>query len=456
MRLVSQRQRSLSFYQSLPSFTQEWETISSVLEANRWVYQQVWEDLTRKAKRGAKKPTGARGMTAEQVVRFAVVKMKEQLSYRDLESHVADSICLREFCLVGYEQAPSFTTLQENIKRIAPETWHTINAAIVDYAFAQGVEDGRRMRMDTTGVQSNIHHPTDSHQLWDCVRVLARILQRVETDVARLRGAFHDHRRACKRLFARIHNTHGQDAKKPLYKRLIALTEKTVAYARQALKDLAAEHCSGMEEMLMAAAFTADLEHFVPLAQRVIEQSRRRVLLGENVPAEEKILSIFEPHTDIIKKGRREILYGHKVLFTGGQSNLILDCKTMRGNPADSAQFMPALEQHEKQFGSVPNQVATDAGFASRANARDASRKGVRDTAFAAPRQKDLVQTRPDSKTFKRLRNWRSGIEGIISAVKRAFGLRRCTWSGYASFQAYVHLAVLTFNLQTLARHLIT
>jgi len=455
MRLVSQRQRSLSFYQSLPSFTQEWEMISLVLEANRSVYQQVWEDLTQKAKRPAKKPTGARGMTAEQVVRFAVVKMKEQLSYRGLQSRVADSICLREFCLVGYEQVPSFRTLQENIKRIAPETWREINAAIIGYAVAQGVEDGRRVRIDTTGVQSNIHHPTDSHQLWDCVRVLARVLQRVETNMVRFRGAFHDHRRAGKRLFARIHNTRGQNAKKPLYKRLIALTEKTVAYARQALEGLAAEHCAGLEEMLMAAAFAAELEHFVPLAERVVEQSRRRVLLGQNVPAEEKVVSIFEPHTDIIKKGQREILYGHKVLFTGGKSNLILGCEVMRGNPADSAQFMPALEQHEKRFGSMPNQVATDAGFASHANARDASRKGVQDTAFAAPRQKDLVQTRSDAKTFKRLRNWRSGIEGIISAVKRAFGLRRCTWSGFASFQAYVHLAVLAFNLQTLARRLI-
>ena len=455
MRILSQRQRSLSFYQSLPSFTQQWDMIASILEANPQIEQAVWEDLTADGKSGRKKPTGAEGMPAEQVVRFAVVKTKERLSYRGLQARVADSICLRGFCLVGPQAVPAFTTLQENIKRIRARTWETINDIVVGYARGQGVEDGQRVRIDTTGVKTNIHHPTDSHQLWDSVRVLARVLRRVETDIPRLRGAFHDHSRASKKLFFRIHNTRGQDNKKPLYKRLIGLAEKTVAYARAALDALAPQRCGGMEEMLLAAAYAAQLEQFVPLAERVIEQSRRRVLLGEEVPTGEKVLSIFEPHTDIVKKGQREIVYGHKVLFTGGKSNLILDCAIPRGNPADATQFIPALERQEQLFGQMPGQVATDAGFASKANARDAHRKGIRDVAFAAPKHKDAPETRPGSKTYKQLRNWRSGIEGIISAAKRAFGLARCTWSGFESFQAYVQLAVLTFNLQTLARHLL-
>jgi IS5 family transposase len=455
MRILSERQRSLSFYQSLPSFTQEWNMIASILEANPEIERCAWEDLTSDGKGGRKKPTGAKGMTAEQVVRFAIVKMKERLSYRALEARVADSICLREFCLVGSDDAPVFTALQENIKRIGPQTWAAINNVIVEYARAQGVEDGRQVRIDTTGVKTNIHHPTDSHQLWDCVRVIARILQRVETDIPRLRGMCHDHRRAAKRLFYRIHNTRGQDNKKPLYKRLIAWAEKTAAYGRTVFCALAADQCIGFEEMLLAAGHAAELNKYLPLAERVIDQSRRRVLLGENVPADEKVLSLFEPHTDIIKKGQREVLYGHKVLFTGGVSNLILDCIIQRGNPADATQFIPAIECQEQQFGHVPGQIATDAGFASAANARDARTKGVQDVVFAAPRKKDAPDTGRDSKTYKRLRKWRSGIEGVISATKRAFGLTRCTWSGYESFQAYVQLAVLAFNLQTLARHLL-
>jgi IS5 family transposase len=219
MRILSERQRSLPFYQSLPSFTQEWDMIASILEANREIEQRVWEDLTANAKGGRKKSTGAEGMPAEQVLRFAIVKMKERLSYRRLQARVADSICLRGFCLVGQEEVPVFTTLQTNIKRIRPQTWKAVNELVIGYAYSQGAEDGQRVRIDTTGVKTDIHHPTDSHQLWDSVRVLARILQRVETDVVRLRGAFHDHRRAAKRLFYRIHNTRGQDKKKPLYKR---------------------------------------------------------------------------------------------------------------------------------------------------------------------------------------------------------------------------------------------
>ena len=453
MRLVSQRQRSLAFYQSLPSYTQEWEMIGSILEANAPVSVLVWNDLNRGPDGRPKKSTGAKGMTAEQVVRFAVVKMKERLSYRDLQSRVADSICLRAFCLVDYEDVPSFTTLQENIKRIGPAAWEAINCAVVRYACAQGVEDGERVRIDTTAVKTNVHHPTDSHQLWDSNRVLARILRRIEGDFERLRGAFHDHRRATKQLFYRIHNTRGEDNKKPLYKRLIGYTEKTVGYARAAREALQPEQCASLEEMLTAAGYVSELEGFIPLAEQVVDQSRRRVLLGERVPANEKIVSIFEPHTDIIKKGQREIVYGHKVLFTGGRSNLIIGCAIERGNPADATQFVPAIGKQEEQFGQCPRQAATDAGFASTANAREARERGVEDLMFACPRKKDAPDNDHDSKVYKTLRKWRSGIEGVISATKRAFGLNRCTWSGFESFKAYVQLAVLAFNLQTLARH---
>jgi IS5 family transposase len=455
MRLVSQRQRSLAFYQSPPSYTQEWEMIGSILDANPSINVLAWNDLNKNHDGRAKKTTGAKGMSAEQVVRFAVVKAKEQLDYRGLQARVADSICLRAFCLVDYGNVPAFTTLQENMKKIGPATWAAINATVIEYACAQGVEDGERVRIDTTAVEANVHRPTDSHQLWDGSRVLARILQRIEGGFERLRGAYHDHRRAAKRLFYRIHNTRGEDNKKPLYKRLIAYTEKTVGYARAAREALRPEQCASFEEMLTAAGYVGELEQFIPLVEQVISQSRRRVLLGEKVPANEKIVSIFEPHTDIIIKGQREIVYGHKVLLTGGRSNLITDCAVERGNPADAAQFVPAVERQEQQFGQCPKQVTTDAGFASKANAREARDMGVEDLMFACARKKDAPENSHDSKLYKSLRKWRSGIEGIISAAKRAFGLKRCTWSGFESFKAYVQLAVLAFNIQTLARHLL-
>lgn len=455
MRIISDRQRSLAFYQSPPSVTQEWNMIASILEANPAGLDGIWEDLTANGQGRRKKAVGAKGMTAEQVLRFGVVKMKEQLSYRDLHDRVADSIAVREFCLVGAKEVPAFTTLQENIKRVRPETWEAINKTVVDYACAEGIEDGKRVRIDTTGIESNVHHPTDSHQLWDSVRVLARILRRVETEIERLQGRFHDHRRMAKKMFFRIHNTRSQDHKKPLYQKLIGAAERTVAYGHQALAELTPQRCVSFEEQLVAAAYAAQLDQFLPLAERVIDQSRRRVLRGEEVPAHEKVLSLFEPHTDIIKKGQREIVYGHKVLFTGGRSNLILDAVIPRGNPADTVQFLPALERQKEQRGQMPEQAATDAGFASKSNAREAQNQGVKDVVFVAPQHKSLPEAIRDTRTYKQLRKWRAGIEGIISAGKRAFGLDRCTWSGFESFKAYVQLAVLAFNLQTLARHLL-
>jgi len=455
MRLITNRQTTLAFYQSSPSLKQEWDMISSVLDAKPQVLELAWRDLACNKHGKPKKQTGAKGMTAEQVVRLAIVKIKEQLSYRDLQDRVDDSIVLREFCRLGHQCMPVFTALQDNIKRIRPQTWEAINALIVEYARERKIENGQRIRIDTTAIPANIHPPTDSHQLWDCVRVLTRVLQRVETEFPRLRGRFHDHRRIAKRMFFRIHNTRGQDHKKPLYRKLIAAAERVVAYASEALTELAAERCATFEELLRAAPYTAELEQFLPLAQGVIDQSRRRVLKGEDVPANEKIVSIFEPHTDIIKKGQRNIVYGHKILLTGGKSNLILDCVVPRGNPADAAQFMPALERAQARNAQMPTQVATDAGFASKANAREALKRGIKDLAFVAPKHKSLPELIQDTRAYKRLVKWRAGIEGIISATKRAFGLDRCTWSGFESFQAYVHLAVLAFNLQTLARHLL-
>lgn len=455
MRLVADRQSTLVFYQSSHSFKQEWEMISAILDAKPQIVELVWRDLASDQQGQPKKQAGAKGMTAEQVLRFALVKMKEQLSYRGLRDRVDDSIVLREFCRLGHQQAPVFTTLQENIKRIRPQTVEAINDLVVGYARERKVENGKCVRIDTTGVESNIHPPTDSHQLWDCVRVLTRILQRIEKDLKRLRGRYHDHRRVAKKMFFRIHNSRGQDHKKPLYRKLIKAAEGAVADGRAALGELASERCGNFEESLLAAQYAAELQYFLPLAESVIDQSRRRVLKAEQVPAGEKVLSIFEPHTDIIKKGQRDIVYGHKVLVTAGKSNLILDCVIERGNPADAAQFLPALERHKTQFGQTPEQAATDAGFASKANARAALGQGVKDLAFVAPKHKSLPEVIKDTRAYKRLCQWRAGIEGIISAAKRAFGLDRCTWSGFESFKAYVQLAVLAFNLQTLARHLL-
>ncbi len=455
MRSIRNPQTTFCFQHTRESARKQWEKISDILDANPAIAEKVWQDLNRTQNGTTKGPTGAKGMTADQVLRFALAKTCLGLSYRALFDRIDDSIILRDFCRMPFGKIPAVSTLQENIKRIRPQTFECINAVIVEYAVELKLEDGKRIRIDSTAVESNIHHPTDSAQLWDAVRVLTRILYRVETEVPDLRGQFHDHTRVAKKLRYKINNARGQQNRKPLYKKLIDITQKTVTYARHAISELMIRHAESLEELIIAAGLRDALEEIAPLAERVIDQSIRRVLKGEQVPAEEKVVSIFEPHTDIIKKGQREVVYGHKIFLSTGKSNLILDCVIEKGNPADSEQFIPALERHCERFGAAPKDVATDGGFASKANGEKAREMNVKNTAFSSLKGNALDECVQSPSIYKQLCNWRAGIEGVISAVKRAFGLDRCHWRGYESFEAYVHLAVLSFNLQTLARHLL-
>jgi len=456
MRLISNPQTTFCFQHTKTSGKEQWNKIAEILDANLEISARVWKDFSTKKNGVPKKDTGAKGMTASQILRFAIVKMREGLSYRRLHDRVDDSIALREFCEIPFGEIPAFTTLQENIKKLRAATLTQINDAVIRYAQQSKVEDGATIRVDTSAVESDIHHPVDSEQLWDSVRVLTRILRRVETEIPRLHGAFSDHTRAAKRLRYKLHNVRGKENRRRLYKNLIKLGRRVVGYARQAVEELHPQRCRPCEDPLLALAFVDELNHFTPLAEAVIAQSERRVIKGESVPAAEKVISIFEEHTDIIKKGQREIIYGHKVIFTSGKSNLILDCRVQRGNPADAEQFIPALGRHRDRFGKPPKSVATDGGFASKRNAAQARAMGVANIAFSCPKGNKLSELARSVRTYKRLRKWRAGIEGVISAAKRAFGLDRCTWSGFQSFQSYVLLGVLAFNLQTLARHLLS
>lgn len=455
MRLFSNPQTSFCFQHTKSSGKEQWDKIAGILEDNPDISVMVWNDLSVKKDGALKKNTGAKGMTASQILRFAIVKMREGLSYRRLHDRVDDSITLREFCDVPFSEIPAFTTLQENIKKLRPATLERINDAIIRYAREKKVEDGAEIRVDASAVECNIHHPIDSEQLWDSIRVLTRILRRIETETPRLHGRFSDHTRAAKKLRYKLHNVRGEEKRKKLYKKLISLARRAAAYGRQAIEELQPGRCLACEDPFLALAFIGELGHFIPLAESVIAQSERRVIKGETVPADEKVLSIFQEHADIIKKGQREIVYGHKVIFTGGKSNLILDCRVERGNPADTEQFIPALQRHQDRFGKAPKSVATDGGFASKENGEKARAMGVANIAFSCLKGNKLSELVKSVQVYKRLRKWRAGIEGVISATKRAFGLDRCTWSSFESFQAYVQLAVLAFNLQTLSRHLL-
>ena len=202
-------------------------------------------------------------------------------------------------------------------------------------------------------------------------------------------------------------------------------------------------------------AIAVDLERYLSLTGRVLDQTCRRVFDDEAVPASEKVVSIFEEHTDIIVKAPRKTQYGHKVTLTGGASSMILDCVVAKGNPADSSDAQTMIDRQIDIYGRPPRQAAFDGGYTSKDNLLSIKAKGVKDVAFHKKRGLEISEMTKSAWVFKRLKNFRAGIEGCISFLKRVFGLTRCTWRSPASFESYVWSSVVSFNLLVMARHLI-
>lgn len=417
----------------------ELQMISRILDDNPQILSLVLQDLSDKSD----PCNGSPGLSAEQVLRCAVLKHWHGLSYHKLSFHLADSMSFRAFCRFPLKWTPGKSCLQENISRIRAETWQSITQVLVTWAKAQGLEDGRKIRVDATPVPSNIRHPLDSQLLYDSVRKLTALL----TKLRKIHPVvFSNHCRRAKRRCTNIRNTRGKARKKPLYEDLLKVARKSAHYARQAL------HKESKWTDLKSQLILLQLRHFLELTEKVIDQTERRVIQEEKVPASEKIVSIFEEHTDILQTGGRETRFGHKVFLTCGKTSLILDCRVVRGNPADQAQVKPMLQRHFQTYGTYPRQASFDGAFASQENLCWAKQQGVTDVAFAKKGRLKVSDMVRSSWVYRQLRRFRAGIEGCISMLKRVFGADCCTWKGWEHFQQYVQLSVLSFNLLVLAR----
>ena len=431
----------------------ELAAISDILDKYPIINDLAYQDLCKFS--SFKKNTGAEGMSAEQVVRAAIVKAMFGYAYRSLAFHISDSDCLRQFCLIGnFGKSFKKSALQENIKALSAETLEQINHIIVGHAKDEKIEAGREIRVDCTVVESNIHHPTDSSLLFDVVRVLTRLLVKArESGVSGLH--FQKHNKRAKRRAMGILNARTKKDRCLHYKDLLKVTKKTVGYVRAALPVMESlDNVTSFQQFLDMLAIAGEMRHYLPLADKVISQAERRVIFGETVPAHEKIVSIFEEHTDIIIKDRRETYFGHKICLTGGRSNLILDCQILDGNPPDSALTLPMLDRQKAIYGRYPLKAAFDGGFASKDNVTKAKAKerGVKDICFSKKRGIKVQDMCRSEYVYKRLRNFRAGIESGISWLKRSFGLGRCNWKGWESFKSYVWASVVSANLLTLAR----
>jgi IS5 family transposase len=261
-------------------------------------------------------------------------------------------------------------------------------------------------------------------------------------------------RRARRRALG-ILNARFKEKRKPLYRDLLAVAKETVQSAEQVAEVVERALAGGSADLfdrLRAEGVRKELLHYVSLACRVMNQTERRILNEESVPANEKLVSIFEEHADIIVKDHRDTFYGHKICLTSGRA-LVTDCMVLKGNPADSTLAEQMIVRHIEIMGKAPKQAAYDGGFTSKANLDAIKARGVQDVAFSKARTLKITDMVRSSWVYKKLRNFRAGIEGMISFLKRVFGLDRCTWRSLPSFNSYVWSSIMTFNLLVIARH---
>ena len=429
----------------------ELAVISDILDAHPQILDLVLADLPK----GQKNPrTGRPGLTAEQVLRALVVKQMHGLSYDQLAFHLDDSVSFREFCRLDSSQpTPKRSTLQVNIKCVLASTLEKINELLVMHDRATGVESGRKVRVDCTVIDANIHDPSDGQLLWDVVRVLTRLMGQAKE---RFGLQFRNRTRRAKRRAMNILYAKKPKIRKKAYLDLLDATNDTLSDARRVAAELRHVKVGDLMDVVHADRISYELKRFIGLGERVESQTHRRVVFGETVPAKEKLVSIFEEHTDIIIKDRRDVLYGHKLCLATGASGLVLDAKVLNGNPADSTLAVDMIDRQIRLQGRAPRQAAFDGGFSSKDNLAAIKAQGVQDVCFSKGRGLEITDMVRSAWVYGKLRDFRAGVEAGISFLKRCFGLDRCTWSGLASFKAYTWASVISANLLMLARHALT
>jgi IS5 family transposase len=448
MRAIHDSQLRFEFYQSDSKMSKKLEKMSDILQKDRSFLEKVAEDF--KTPKGSS--AGAKGMTIGQVVRVAILKQLRQLGYEELYDELNDNISYRRFAKIHEGMVPRKSTLNENIKRISPDGWEEIHRIITKIAIKLGVEKGKCVRMDSTGVESNIHYPTDGELLWDCVRVLDRMIEGVMEEYPDMKIEYHNHTTRAKKRRYRIVNTSSKEKREEAYRDLLKVSRATEKYSESCIVQLEKKTKQGEIE---AGVYKEKISGYLESLKIIINQTERRVLKGESVESKDKLVSIFEAHSDILAKGKRKVIFGHKVLLSGGKSNLILDCMIERGNWSDAEYFGEGIGRLQEKYGYFPEEITTDGGFASGDNYDYAVGKGIEKVLFTKKATSKIVELVKTSRAYKRLKRFRAGIEGCISAAKRAYGLSRCTWRGWRSFQSYVWLSVIAFNLNIMAEALL-
>ena len=435
------------------------QAISEFIDKHGHLVEMVRRDLNR----GLKNPkTGRKGLTAQQALRSLALQRVKNWNYRELRERIADGYTLRRFTRFYSRLVPKHDAFNRAFNRLNPITLELINDAVVKAAVALGLENGKKLRVDTTVVETDIHHPTDSTLLWDTVRVVTRLVGKLGDLLPHGVPGFTNRSRSARRRMQEIMRMTPKERHRgliPKYRKLIRTTEQVVENAREVLKKT--ERVSSIDLMTEIAikALREAIDHYCGLGDRVIKQARRRVLDNEQVPNEEKIFSIFETHTDLIKRGKilKPVEFGHKVYLAESARGLITQYRVLEGNPTDDGHVASSLKSHQETFGEAPTVYSADRGFFSAGNIQQCKDAGVEVVCIPqrGGRKTAAQEAYEKSPSFKDGQRFRAGIEGRISVLFRGRGMKRCLAEGRERFELLVGAAVLANNLMVIARLLI-
>ena len=463
--MLRDRYNPMNLFDLVPALGLQTDPILTQLDSlldDDVLFQSIKHDLSQRFPRTS--TFGRPSTPVEVMLRMLVVKHLYHWSYEQAEKWVSDSLVLRQFCRIYTARVPDDTTLLRWANLVQPDTLQQLLDHVVALARQQRVTYGRKLRLDSTVVETTIHYPVDSTLLADGVRVLTRTILRAKPILqqvgSRTRTLFRDRTRSVRRVTrqlidaARRRGEQASEEVKESYEQLLALTQQVVQQAQQVQQQLQTslqQHANSSGERLAET-----LQTFVPRVEQVMSQTTRRVIHGESVPAGEKLVSLFEPETAIIRKGKagKPTEFGRVLWLGETEGGILTQARVLEGNPDDAAELAPSLEQHIQQFGRPPNLLAGDGKLATPRNEQVAQQCGVRQVVLPRPGKKSAArQAYEQQRWFRSGRNWRAGIEGRISGLKRGYGLDQCRYHGGDGMKRWVGWGVLAYDLRVIAQH---
>ena len=426
----------------------KYKLISQLIDDNPQLVSLVHQDLAKmlsQSKRGRKSE-----YTSEQILRSLLVMFVEQDSYRKVVVRIENSEFLRDFVGLGIKPMMDYSFLNKAFGILSEKTWKAMNKVLAQYAKQQEKISSEKLRLDTTVYETNIHYPSDSSLLWDSFRTLARLLQQIQQELPQLALKHRFHVKKVKKLFLFITRNAASNNKskkrkvKSTYRKLIARVNWIAEVAQETLT------------LLQQAGYDAELlAHYIPNVEKIIIQAEQRVFQGVKLAADEKVYSLFEEHTELLKRGKagKPIEFGHKILIAQTSEKFIHHYQVFPKRKEDKELIKPTLKAHKQLFGIGPNVLATDKGFYENMKQILKLKKNITTVSICKKgRRNQQEYERESTEEFKDGQRFRAGCEGSISVLKRAFKLGRCFFKGYKNYAASVGCAVFCHNLVLLTK----